>query len=55
MIREPIKVEEIVFPDSDLGKAIVWVGTPCWVWNPQVELGSGIVLLTLQQKLEADQ
>ena len=24
MIREPIKVEEIVFSDSDLGKATVW-------------------------------
>ena len=26
VIREPIRVEEIVFSDSDLGKAIVWVG-----------------------------
>ena len=26
VIREPINVEEIVFSDSDLGKATVWVG-----------------------------
>ena len=26
VIREPIRVEEIVFSDSDLGKATVWVG-----------------------------
>ena len=26
VIREPINVEEIVFSDGNLGKAIVWVG-----------------------------
>ena len=26
MIREPIKLEEIVFSHSDLGKATIWVG-----------------------------
>ena len=53
VIREPINVEEIVFSDGDLGKATVWPGIPCWVWNPQVELKSGVILSSLQQKLEA--
>ena len=26
VIQEPIKLEEIVVPDSNLGKATVWVG-----------------------------
>ena len=26
--RDPIRVEEIVFPDNDLGKVTVWVGIP---------------------------
>ena len=46
-------MEEIVFSDGDLRKAIVGPGIPCWAWNPQVELKNGVVLSSLQQKLEA--
>ena len=53
VIREPINVEEIVSPMMILGRRQFGSGIPCWEWNPQVELESGVVLSSLQQKLEA--
>ena len=53
VIRKPINVEEIVFSDADLGKVTVWVGGSLLGMESSSRTQIGVVLSSLQQKLEA--